>query len=277
MRLFAAYHDVAPPYHLLERLGMSEKILFAIGRRNLSADGEIILKHGTKAVEFLIPLLKDKSSWVRGKAANGLGKIGDQRATNPLVEALADRESIYDVAKALADIGDSAAVKPLTKALKRKKLAPCDKSAITDALVKLGVETEGVEGVKSNERKRISKLVIVKGATLTYADTLMMSIDSSGHTTWLNIGSLDILSDGLLLGTQFLPFGEIVDVKAPNTLIGIHPTGDFEYEAIELGKGEGILSIKWKTQRDFTPQNIVLRLRRAETVREEILRARKNF
>ena len=255
----------------------ADEILFLIGKRNLDADGDRIIEFGPKAVEFLTPLLKDKSSWVRGKAASDLGKIGDRRATNPLIEALASPETVSAVANALADIGDSAAVEPLTRALKRTDLASGDKSAIADALIKLGVETEEVKGIKFNERDKRRKLVIVQGATLTHADVLMMSIDSLGHATWLDIGSLSILADGLLLGTQFLPFDEIVEVKAPKTLIGVHPTGGFTQEVVELGENEGILSIKWKNQRDFTPQDIVLRLLGAEAVCEEILGARKDF
>ncbi|MCJ7471087.1 HEAT repeat domain-containing protein [Candidatus Bathyarchaeota archaeon] len=75
-------------------------------------------------VERLIKALKDEDFHVRIEAAEALGKIGDERAVEPLIEALKDK---YDkdrgvrmiAARALGEIGEPA-VGPLIEALKDK-------------------------------------------------------------------------------------------------------------------------------------------------------------
>ena len=71
-----------------------------------------------KYVEGLINALKDKDPIVRGDAAEVLGKIGDSRAVEPLIEALKDIVQFIAI-ESLGKIGEPA-VEPLIKALKNK-------------------------------------------------------------------------------------------------------------------------------------------------------------
>ena len=68
-----------------------------------------------RAVEPLIDALADSSSEVRKNAARALGELGDKRAVEPLIDALADSESHVreDAAEALGELGDKRAIKPL--------------------------------------------------------------------------------------------------------------------------------------------------------------------
>jgi len=73
-----------------------------------------------RAVESLVPALKDSNWDVRRTAAWALGKIGDARAVEPLVAALQDEDKNVrqSAAEALGKIGDPRAVEPLLSALK---------------------------------------------------------------------------------------------------------------------------------------------------------------
>jgi HEAT repeat protein len=65
-----------------------ERILYYIA----NGDWNECVKMGGVAVEFLIERLKDKDSYVRRSVAEALGKIGDSRAVEALIEALKDLE-----------------------------------------------------------------------------------------------------------------------------------------------------------------------------------------
>jgi HEAT repeat protein len=71
-----------------------------------------------KDVKGLINALKDKDINVRGDAAEALGKIGDSRAVEPLIEALKDIVEFIAI-ESLRKIGEPA-IDPLIKALKNK-------------------------------------------------------------------------------------------------------------------------------------------------------------
>ncbi len=117
-----------------------------------------------KDVEGLINALKDKDPMIRGDATEVLGKIGDSRAVEPLIEALKDIvreiaiESLRKIgepaveslikalkdkdtlirsgaAKALGKIGDKRAVESLTEALKYGDIFV--RSAAAEALEKI--------------------------------------------------------------------------------------------------------------------------------------------
>jgi HEAT repeat protein len=107
---------------------------------------ETLVKIGKPAVEPLIAALKDEDIFVRRRAAEILGKIGDTRAVEPLIVALKDevdanplfREDIafrQDVAEALGNMGDARAVEPLIPLLKDYHDV-CDKAV--EALGKIG-------------------------------------------------------------------------------------------------------------------------------------------
>jgi len=80
-----------------------------------------------RAVDLLIESLKDKKPLVRWKAAEALGEIKDNRAVEPLIKILNDREEDWSVrkgaAEALGKIGDNRAVEPLIEALKYSELS----------------------------------------------------------------------------------------------------------------------------------------------------------
>jgi len=75
------------------------------------------------AVEPLIEVFKNEDWNIRGKAAEALGNIGDERAVEPLINALVGRgkdKTKYvrgRAAEALGKIGDERAIEPLIKAL----------------------------------------------------------------------------------------------------------------------------------------------------------------
>ena len=73
-----------------------------------------------RAVEPLITALKDKNGFVIIAAAGALGEIKDTRAVEPLITALKDKNEfvVRAAAEALVEIKDTRAVEPLIEALK---------------------------------------------------------------------------------------------------------------------------------------------------------------
>jgi hypothetical protein len=69
----------------------------------------------------LLRILCNKDIDIRSRAAEALGRIGDQRAVEPLIKALLDRYStvIISSANALGKIGDPRASEPLLRAFDR--------------------------------------------------------------------------------------------------------------------------------------------------------------
>jgi HEAT repeat protein len=106
----------------------------------------------TRAVEHIIPFLKDAESLTRQSAARALSVLGDARAVELLIEALSDEDDSVrsEAIRALRDMKDKRAVEPLMQLLE-------DKSTRHEAarvLVSLG-----------DERAAESLLQYVKSAT----------------------------------------------------------------------------------------------------------------
>jgi len=84
-------------------------------------------------VEGLIDVLEDEGvdADIRGRAAWGLGHIGDTRGVEPLIQALGDEESVvrWIAAEALGKIADATAVEPLIQALRDEESIVRSKSA----------------------------------------------------------------------------------------------------------------------------------------------------
>lgn len=70
-----------------------------------------------RAVEPLIEALKDEDKYVRKSAAEASGKLGDERLVEPLIEALNDEDWFVQekAAAALGKMGDTRAIGPLAR------------------------------------------------------------------------------------------------------------------------------------------------------------------
>lgn len=99
-------------------------------------------------VEGLIEVLEDGGvdANIRGRAAWGLGDIGDARGVEPLIQALGDEESVvrWIAAEALGKIADATAVEPLIQALRDEDEESIVRSKAAEALGEIG-DTRAVE------------------------------------------------------------------------------------------------------------------------------------
>ncbi|MCW4032078.1 MAG: HEAT repeat domain-containing protein [Candidatus Bathyarchaeota archaeon] len=75
----------------------------------------ILGKIGKPAVESLIRALENNEYFVRVSVIEQLGRIGDERAVDPLIELLRDQDLMTLAVEALGRIGDERAVDPLVK------------------------------------------------------------------------------------------------------------------------------------------------------------------
>lgn len=88
-----------------------------------TAAGSVIFLHKDEAVQVLLPLLNEKSEFVRRETAYALGKVESSAATNTLIKILQkDKKLEVRTASAIAlgQIGDVAAVNDLLIILNRK-------------------------------------------------------------------------------------------------------------------------------------------------------------
>lgn len=88
-----------------------------------TAAGSVVFLPENEAVAVLVPMLRDKSSFVRREAVYALGLVGSRSATGSLIEKMrrdGDREVRAAATVALGLAGDPAAVKPLLDFLKTK-------------------------------------------------------------------------------------------------------------------------------------------------------------
>jgi HEAT repeat protein len=76
------------------------------------------LEHENRLVHF-IAMLKEEDPSRRWKAAEGLARMGDTQAVEPLIDALSDEDwrVRQKAAWALGQIGDPTAIRPLRHAL----------------------------------------------------------------------------------------------------------------------------------------------------------------
>ena len=99
---------------------------------------EALVRNGAGVVVPLIEQLQAEDLDTRLAAAVALGRIGDRRATAPLIAALADPELTLAAAGALARIGDSAAFDALVSRLGDRDAAV--RQAVVAALNSIGHE-----------------------------------------------------------------------------------------------------------------------------------------
>ena len=84
-----------------------------------------------KATKVLIKQLKSKNEHVRSKAVDALGKIGDRRAVEPLLELLSNSNDGFirsDIIEALGNTGDTRAVQPIINNCRHNRI--CSKNSI---------------------------------------------------------------------------------------------------------------------------------------------------
>ena len=88
-----------------------------------TATASVIFLSPSEAATALLPMLNDRSEFVRREAAHALGEVGDPSATSSLVRML-QKEKILEVrtaaAMALGKIGDPAAIDNLVSILKSR-------------------------------------------------------------------------------------------------------------------------------------------------------------
>lgn len=77
--------------------------------------------YSRRDVDGLIKALNHKEVEVRREAADALGRIGDERAIEPLIIALREESMRDDAAIALSMIGDGKAIEPLMEAFRGQK------------------------------------------------------------------------------------------------------------------------------------------------------------
>jgi HEAT repeat protein len=106
------------------------------------------LEIGTPAVEILIVALKEGNDYIRSKAAESLGRIGDLSATEPLILALNDSHEKVRCSSvdALGRIGDAHASNPLIAILTDNNIHSRVRSRAIIALGNIG-EAQVVEQI----------------------------------------------------------------------------------------------------------------------------------
>lgn len=122
-----------------------------------------------RAVEPLIRALASQDWRIQGRVAISLGKIGDRRALDPLIRALKSASAQAAVAEALGDIGDEKAVEPLIRVLRSYASPPIEE--ITEALGKIGGER--------------ATATLVQLLTYKYHHNRESAADTLGKLNWL--------------------------------------------------------------------------------------------
>jgi HEAT repeat protein len=91
------------------------RLLGSPGARGMAI--EALVASGARVVEVLIGELDAEDLEVRQAAVVGLGRIGDRRATAPLLGKLADEDLVVPVVEALGRLGDGGAFEALVEQL----------------------------------------------------------------------------------------------------------------------------------------------------------------
>jgi len=113
----------------------------------VAATHALVSMPATEATALLLPMLKDKSEFVRREVAFVLGEMRDRSATSPLIDLLArDKQASVRAAAAVAlgQIGDEAATPALSRSItgqgskKKKSKGPEDEFVIRSAVRSLG-------------------------------------------------------------------------------------------------------------------------------------------
>ncbi|MBW4438162.1 MAG: HEAT repeat domain-containing protein [Pleurocapsa minor GSE-CHR-MK-17-07R] len=109
---------------------------------------------GDEAVRTLITIVRNDNEdlIVRGRAALMLGKLGDQRAVDPLIDALQAPgfQTRVNAAQSLGRLGDPRAIAPLMKIVQNE--ADTFRETAADALKRLGCDPDMVQDTAHDPR-----------------------------------------------------------------------------------------------------------------------------
>ena len=98
----------------LKRPGVDQALTRLMGRDDLRHEIiDALVRHGDATLDLLITQLEAEDLEVRRSAVIALGRIGDSRATAPLLNILHEEDLAIDTANALAQIGDPRALDAL--------------------------------------------------------------------------------------------------------------------------------------------------------------------
>jgi HEAT repeat protein len=102
----------------LEGVAVQRALTHLLGHQSVRSQiVEALIRHGAGVVDLLIDQLRVEDLDTRQAAAVALGRIGDDRATGALIDALRDPELAVAAAGALAQVGDRAAFDSLLELL----------------------------------------------------------------------------------------------------------------------------------------------------------------
>jgi hypothetical protein len=126
---------------------------------------ELKQRHYPSAGDLILPLLQDKSGYVRGRAIVLLGQLRDRRAVDRIVGFLDDPDygTQLDAVRSLGEIGDSRAVAPLLAVLNR----PHFSGVVAEALAKIGDQRavgpliEFLQNAKREDQVQLRNWVII--------------------------------------------------------------------------------------------------------------------
>ncbi|KXK16749.1 MAG: HEAT repeat-containing PBS lyase [Chloroflexi bacterium OLB15] len=108
---------------------------------------------GDEAVRSLITIVRNKNEdlIVRGRAALMLGKLGDDRAVDPLIEALNSPgyQARVNAAQSLGKLGDPRAIPPLVKVVRTETDTVRDTAL--EALKRLGFDPDALPDESADE------------------------------------------------------------------------------------------------------------------------------
>ena len=128
---FLAEVLLGPPSPIPDARCLAAEGLGAIGgEAAVSALIRVLRLHDIRRLD---PVLRLAEEAVRNRAAEQLGKLGDRRAVEPLLYALA-HEGVREAMAALARFGEVRAIPHIVSRLE----GPCDRAAAADALVTFG-------------------------------------------------------------------------------------------------------------------------------------------
>ncbi len=99
---------------------------------------------------------------------------------------------------------------------------------------------------------------------------------SQGRMNFVRGPGLTIRSDGLVLGSEFVPYGEFIKVETPDTIRVIDESlSSPETQEIRFERGEGVIELMWRRPAASKPSQIFLVIVDSDHILGEIQRLQK--